>query len=123
MEKRSRSGLARLVDATRYSMRGLASACRNETAFRQELAVIVILLPVALWLGNTAIQKSLLVLSALMILIVELINSAIEATVDRIGTEAHPLSAQAKDMGSAAVLITLIAAAAVWVFIAWERWS
>jgi len=123
MEKRSRSGLARLADATRYSIRGLTNAWRNETAFRQEVVVIVILLPVALWLGNTAIQRALLVLSALMILIVELINSAIESTVDRIGSEAHPLSAQAKDMGSAAVLITLITAAAVWVFIAWERWS
>ena len=123
MEKRSRTGMARLVDATRYSIRGLTSAWRNETAFRQELVTIVVLLPVALWLGNSAIQRALLVLSALMILIVELINSAIEATVDRIGPEAHPLAARAKDMGSAAVLVTLIAAAAVWVFIAWERWS
>ncbi len=123
MEKRSRSGPARLVDATRYSILGLTSAWRNETAFREELVVIAILLPVALWLGTTAIQRALLVLSALMILIVELINSAIEAAVDRIGTENHPLSARAKNMGSAAVLITLIAAAAVWALIAWERWS
>lgn len=122
MEKRSRSGAARLVDATRYSMRGLTSAWCNESAFRQELVVIIIMLPVAFWLGTTAVQRSLLVLSALLILIVELLNSSIEATVDRVGTEEHPLSAQAKNMGSAAVLIALIAAAAVWAVIAWERW-
>jgi diacylglycerol kinase (ATP) len=122
MEKRSRTGLARLVDASRYSMLGLASAWRNETAFRQELVVIVILLPVALWLGTTAAQRALLVLSTLMILIVELINSAIEATVDRIGKEEHPLSGQAKNLGSAAVLLALIAGLAVWGFVAWERW-
>ena len=122
MEKQSRSGPARLIDATRYSIQGLAGAWRNETAFRQEVVSIALAMPVAFWLGETAAQRALLILSVLLILIVELINSAIEATVDRIGAERHPLSAQAKNMGSAAVLIALINAFSVWALVAWERW-
>jgi diacylglycerol kinase (ATP) len=123
MEKQSKTGLSRLIDATRYSLQGLTQAWRSETAFRQELVVIVLATPAAFWLGITATQRALLVCSALLILIVELINSAIEATVDRIGAERHPLSGQAKNMGSAAVLIALIGAVAVWGLVAWERWQ
>lgn len=123
MEKQNKTGLPRLIDATRYSIQGMAQAWRSETAFRQELVVIVLAIPAAFCLGITATQRALLVFSALLILIVELINSAIEATVDRIGAERHPLSGHAKNMGSAAVLIALIGAVAVWGLVAWERWQ
>jgi len=123
MEKRSTTGMTRLIHATRYSLQGLAQAWRGETAFRQEVIVIALSIPAAFWLGRTAAQRALLIFSALLILIVELLNSAVEATVDRIGAERHPLSGQAKNMGSAAVLIALIAAVAVWGLVAWERWT
>lgn len=122
MEKRSRTGLIRLVDATRYSFRGIASAWKNEAAFRQEVAIIVPLLPLSFWIGTTATQRALLILSGLLILAVELINSAIEAAIDRIGPERHPLSGQAKDMGSAALLLSLLAGVCVWGLIVWDRW-
>ena len=123
MEKPSATGMTRLIHATRYSLQGLAQAWRSETAFRQEAIVIALSIPAAFWLGHTATQRALLIFSALLILIVELLNSAVEATVDRIGAERHPLSGQAKNMGSAAVLIALIAAVAVWGLAAWERWT
>ena len=122
MQKRSKSGLQRLIDATGYSLRGFQAAWRSEVAFRQELLLIMILLPAAFWLGTDMTQRAVLMLSSLLILAVELINSAIESIVDRIGPEAHPLSGQAKNMGSAAVLISLIATAVVWGLVAWERW-
>lgn len=123
MEKKNRSGLRRLLDATRYSWFGLSAAWRNEQAFRQETYVVVPLLPVAFWLGSNATQRALLLFSLLLIPIVELLNSAIEAVVDRIGKELHPLCGQAKDMGSAAVLIALIAAALTWGLVAWEKFK
>lgn len=122
MEKVSRKGLIRLWDAARYSLRGIAAAWQNEAAFRQEVAVILPLLPLALWVGTTAAQRAVLILSALLILVIELINSAIESAIDRIGPERHPLSGQAKDMGSAALMIALIAGICVWGVIIWERW-
>jgi len=122
MQKRSKSGLQRLIDATGYSLKGFKSAWANEAAFRQEVLLVLVLLPAAFWLGTDMTQRALLVLSTLLILAVELLNSAIESVVDRIGLEAHPLSGQAKNMGSAAVLISLIAAAAVWGMVAWQRW-
>ncbi len=121
MQKRTRSGLQRLIDATRFSWLGLSAAWRNEQAFRQEVYVVVPLLPAAFWLGVNATQRALLIFSLLLIPIVELLNSGIEAVVDRFGPELHPLCGQAKDMGSAAVLITLIASGATWALIAWER--
>ncbi|MDA8141457.1 MAG: diacylglycerol kinase [Desulfobacteraceae bacterium] len=121
MGKRSRKGLIRLVDATRFSIYGFKAAWRDEAAFRQEVVAVAILVPLAFWLGTTAVERALLIFSALLMLIVELLNSAIEAVVDRIGLEDHPLSGQAKDMGSAAILVTLIAGGAVWLFIAWKR--
>jgi diacylglycerol kinase (ATP) len=123
MIKRSRSGLQRLLDATRYSWLGLQAAWRSEQAFRQEVYVVVPLLPVSFWLGANATQRALLLFSLLLIPIVELLNSGIEAVVDRFGEELHPLCGQAKDMGSAAVLITLIAAGLTWALIAWERFA
>ena len=122
MEKESRKGLRRLWDAIAVSFYGLKAAWRHEAAFRQELVLTLVLLPAAWWLGTTMTQRAILIASLLLVLIVELLNSAIESIVDRIGAERHPLSGRAKDMGSAAVLLALIAAAAVWALVAWQRW-
>jgi diacylglycerol kinase (ATP) len=122
MENQNRGFVKRWADATRWSFQGLAAAWRNEAAFRQELLAILILLPVAFWLGTTAVQRALLVGCLLLIVIVELLNSAVETVVDRIGPDRHPLSGQAKNLGSAAVLIALVTAALVWGLVAWERW-
>jgi diacylglycerol kinase (ATP) len=117
------TGMRRLIDATSYSAMGLKAAWHNEAAFRQEVALVIVLIPAGFWLGTTGTQRALLIFSSLLILIVELLNSAIEAAIDRIGPEIHPLSEQAKNMGSAAVLMSLIAAALVWGLVAWERWG
>jgi diacylglycerol kinase (ATP) len=111
------SGLRRLVKATRYSVDGLIDAVRNEAAFRQELALAAILVPLGLALGSDGVRRALLVGSVLLVLIVELLNSAIEATVDRISEEPHRLAKRAKDMGSAAVMLSLVAAAATWALV------
>jgi diacylglycerol kinase (ATP) len=99
------------------SMRGLAGAFRDEAAFRQELALAVIVIPLGLWLGHGAIERVVLVAPVLLVLIVELLNSAIEATVDRIGPERHVLAGLAKDIGSAAVLLSLVLLAVVWLIV------
>jgi diacylglycerol kinase (ATP) len=122
MKKQRYTGLQRLWAATGYSIQGLKAAWIHETAFRQELLLALLLAPVACWLGTTMTQRALLIFSLVLILVVELLNSAIEATVDRIGSEHHKLSGQAKNMGSAAVLVALIAAAGVWILVAWQRW-
>ncbi len=110
-------GWRRLRNATAYSWAGLRAAWRNEQAFRQEGWLCLILAPVALWLGESAIERGLLVSSLLLIVIVELLNSGIEAVVDRIGSERHELSGRAKDIGSAAVFVALLNAAVVWLLI------
>ena len=112
---------AHIVKAFIWSMAGLRAAWKNEQAFRWEATIIFLMLPVGLWLGRTAVERALLILSAMSILITELLNSAVEAVVDRIGPERHELSKQAKDMGSAAALISMIIAAVVWGLIAYER--
>ena len=104
----------RIVRATRYSLAGLRSAIREEAAFRQELILALVLIPVAVWLGDNGVERALMIASLLVVLIVELLNSAIEAVVDRIGTEPHDLSGRAKDLGSAAVFISLVAVPVVW---------
>jgi len=106
-----------------YSMKGLAAALRHESAFRQEAILFVVLLPVALWLGQGVLQYTLLIGSLLLVLIVELLNSAIEAVVDRIGDERHELAGRAKDMGSAAVFIALANVVLIWALIAWLRFA
>lgn len=111
------TGLTRLINATRFSWQGLRAALAHEEAFLQEALASIVLIPLAFWLGETGIEKALLVGSWLLVLIVELLNSAVEATIDRIGAEAHELSGRAKDQGSAAVLIALINAVLVWVLI------
>jgi len=122
MEKRSRSGWQRLWDATGYSLQGFKAAWQNEAAFRQETVLVALLLPAAFWIGGTMTQRSLLIFSLLLVLVVELLNSAIETAIDRIGLERHALSGQAKNLGSAAVMTSLLAMAVVWGLVAWERW-
>lgn len=108
------TGLRRVLSATRNSIAGLGEALRHEDAFRQELILAAILIPAALWVGSGGVQKALLIGSVLLVLIVELLNSAIEATVDRISFENHRLAKRAKDIGSAAVMLALANAALVW---------
>ena len=112
------AGLGRLVGALRCSVAGLRHAARNEAAFRQELVLATLLLAPAIALPVTRLERLVLILSMLLVMVVELLNSAIEATVDRIGAERHPLSGLAKDLGSAAVAIALVMSLACWVVIA-----
>ena len=111
------SGFKRIYHATGYSFAGLKAAFINEAAFRQELVLVIVLTPVAFWLGEGAIEKALLISSLLLVLIVELINSAIESAIDRIGSDTHELSGRAKDIGSAAVFLCLLNAALIWFFL------
>ena len=104
----------RIVTATRHSFAGLRDAFRDEAAFRQELLLGAILVPIAVWLGDNGLQRALMIAVLLQVLIVELLNSAIEAVVDRFGPEHHNLSRRAKDIASAAVFISLIAVPIVW---------
>jgi diacylglycerol kinase (ATP) len=110
-------GLRRLINAFGYSRDGFAAAWKHEAAFREELMLAAIAVPAGLWLGQTGIERALLVGTILIVLIVELLNSAIEAVVDRVSAERHELSKRAKDIGSAAVLVTLMLAGAVWALI------
>lgn len=116
-------GLAqRLVKAIRYSCNGLQKAWQTEQAFRYEFYVLLIALPSAWLLGKGALERALLMGSCLLVVIVELINSALEAVVDRIGTERHELSGRAKDFGSAAVFCSVILAVIVWAILLTDRW-
>jgi len=112
-----KGGIARIVNATIYSWQGLKAAVRNEAAFRQELAAFVVLAPLGYWLGDTGLERAVLIGSLLLVLITELLNSGVEAVVDRTGSERHELSGRAKDLGSAAVLIALINVVVVWVLV------
>ena len=114
---KGKRGLRRLMNATRYSIDGLAAAWRHENAFRQELVLCVVLLPVALSLPLSGVEKVLLTGSLLLVLIVELLNTAIEAAVDRDSVRIDPLGKRAKDYGSAAVMIVLLVAGLTWVTI------
>jgi diacylglycerol kinase (ATP) len=107
-------GLERLRLATLNSLRGLRHCYRSEAAFRQELWLSAVLLPAALWLGESGVERALLVGSVLFVLVVELLNTGIEVVVDRIGTERNHLSGFAKDLGSAAVLCSLLLLGATW---------
>ncbi|WP_427912431.1 diacylglycerol kinase [Ramlibacter sp. MMS24-I3-19] len=108
-----RTGLSRMWHATGYSLAGLRAGW-GETAFRQEAVAAIVLLPLAFWLGAGWVQVAVLAGSVLLVLIVELLNTGIEAVVDRIGPEWHDLSKRAKDMGSAAVLLALLLALGIW---------
>lgn len=111
---KSKTGLRRILNATGYSIAGLAAAYQHEHAFRQELWLALVLLPLALILGDTGIERALMAGSVLLVLIVELLNSAVETALDRISLETHPLIKRAKDIGSAAVLMSLVNVVAVW---------
>jgi len=110
-------GVGRMLRAFGSSAKGLAGAFREEEAFRQELAFACVAVPLALWLGHSGVERALLVAPVLLILIVELLNSAIEATVDRIGLERHALAGLAKDVGSAAVLLSFLLLGIVWLLV------
>ena len=123
MGKPGNTGLRRIVNATFFSIAGLSAAWRSESAFRQELVLCVVLVPAGLWLGQNAVERALLVGTCLLVLVVELLNSGIEAVVDRVGEELHPLSGRAKDFGSAAVFVALGLTLIVWSLILWERFG
>lgn len=113
------TGIKRIILAAGYSAKGLRAAFVHEAAFRQELLLCAVLIPLACWLDVNAIERMLLISSLLLVLIVELLNSAIEAVVDRIGPEQHQLSGRAKDLGSAAVLIALLLTLYLWSSALW----
>jgi diacylglycerol kinase (ATP) len=114
MAKPGQTGIARIISATRYSWQGLSACWRMEAAFRQEALLALLLVPLGIYLGDSGTEKALLVATCLLVLIVEVLNSAIEAVVDRIGHEKHELSGVAKDLGSAAVFLSLILLVLVW---------
>ncbi|MCW8964148.1 MAG: diacylglycerol kinase [Gammaproteobacteria bacterium] len=107
-------GIERIIKAFGYSLKGFKAAYRYEAAFRQELALSIIMVPLGFWLGQTPIEQVLLVGVVLMVLVVELLNTAVEAVVDRIGSEHHELAGRAKDIGSAAVFLSLTTVVIVW---------
>jgi diacylglycerol kinase (ATP) len=115
------SGIARIIAATKNSLHGIRDAWRFESAFRQDSAISLLLLLLSFWLAQTIVEWLLLIMPLFLLLIVEIINSAIENVVDRIGEERHILSGRAKDMASSAVMFCLILIAIVWLSIAWSR--
>lgn len=117
MSKPGNTGFTRIIKAAGYSWAGLKAAFKHEAAFRQELALCLVMIPLGVWLGQTGIERALLIGSLLLVLIVELINSAIEAVVDRFGGEQHELSGRAKDIGSAAVFIALLNVVVIWALV------
>lgn len=118
-EFKGKQGLVRLINALGYSRDGLAAAWKNEAAFREEVLLAIVAIPLAVFLGETGVDRALLIGSILLILIVEILNSGLEAIVDKASPEKHELAKQAKDMGSAAVLLSLINAAVVWACVLW----
>jgi diacylglycerol kinase (ATP) len=117
MAYQNAKGFRRLINACFFSIAGFKATWQHEEAFRQEVALLIICTPLALWLGGDNIEKVLLIGSVVLVLLVELLNSAVEAVVDRVGFEHHELSARAKDIGSAAVMLSLIWAATTWALI------
>ena len=114
---KGKTGIKRLLNAFKYSVAGTLAAFKHEDAFRQEVILSIILIPLAIYLGQTTIEQALMITSILLIIIVELLNSSVEATVDRISVKRHKLSKRAKDIGSAAVFFSLINAAVIWFLI------
>ena len=114
---KGKTGIKRLVNAFTYSVAGTYAAFKHEDAFRQEVILSAVLIPLAIYLGETGIEQALMIASVLLVIIVELLNSSLEATVDRISVKRHKLSKRAKDIGSAAVFFSLINAAVIWFLI------
>lgn len=121
MNKPGLRGFARVVAATGYSLRGLRAAWRWEEAFRVEAILGLILLPAAFWVGQSLLHQLVLIIAFGIVVVAELVNSAIEAIVDRIGMEPHPLSGQAKDLGSATVFVSTLLCGLVWGLSLWQR--
>jgi diacylglycerol kinase (ATP) len=121
MEKKTSKGFERIVNAFKFTFKGVRSAWSNEEAFRQEALVLILVVPAGLIIPETFLQKGLFIGAWLLVLVIELLNSAIESVVDRIGYEKHPLSGQAKDMGSAAVFIGICLSVIIWISIICER--
>lgn len=117
MAKPGATGLTRIINAAGYSWSGFKAAFNHEAAFRQELALCVVLAPLGYWLGQTGVQRAMLIGSLLLVLIVELLNSAVEAVVDRVGSDHHELAGRAKDIGSAAVFVSLLSVAVIWTLV------
>jgi diacylglycerol kinase (ATP) len=117
MPREKPQGLTRVLRAAGASWKGLLGAYRGEAAFRQELGLSVLVIPLGLWLGRTGVERALLIAPMLLVLIVELLNSAVEATVDRIGFERHVLAGLAKDIGSAAVLMSFVLLGVMWLLV------
>ena len=115
------TGIARIIAASRNSFRGIRDAWLYEAAFRQEAGLTTVLLLLSFWLAQTLVEWLLLILPLFLLVIVELLNSAIENTIDRIGAERHTLSGRAKDMASSAVMFCLILIAVIWLSMAWSR--
>jgi diacylglycerol kinase (ATP) len=117
IDRHKPTGISRLIRSFGYSYQGFRLAWREEAAFRQEVALAAVVIPAGLYLGHTGVQRVLLIMPMLLILVVEFLNSAVEAVVDRSGTERHPLAGMAKDMGSAAVLLSFVLLGTVWLLI------
>ena len=120
---KGRTGIDRVVHAIGYSLAGLTTAYRGESAFRQEVWVAVVLAPSAFWVGRNWVEVALLIGSTLLVLIVELLNSGIEAAIDRVSFDWHDLSKRAKDLASAAVLLSLLLCAGIWTAALWQRFA
>lgn len=118
---KGRTGLDRVIRATGYSMAGLKAAYRGESAFRQEFWLAALMFPLAFWLGRSWVEVALLAGSLMLVLIVELLNSGIEAAIDRVSYELHDLSKRAKDLASAAVFLSLLLCAGIWAAALWQR--
>lgn len=123
MANAGNTGIKRIINATFFSLAGLRAAWRHEAAFRQECALVLVATIAAFWVGESAVERALLIGSSWLVLIVELLNSAVEAAIDRVGMEQHQLSERAKDLGSAGVFVSLGLAALVWGLILWERFA
>lgn len=119
--KQQKTGFKRLGSALMFSLAGIKAALKTEAAFRQECALSLVMLPGAFWLGQTAVERSLLIGTVLLVLIIELLNTGLEAAVDRGGTDYDELAGRAKDLGSAAVFVSLILTLFVWLMIGWQR--
>ena len=118
-EFKGKQGIVRLINAMGYSRDGLSAAWQHEAAFREEVLLAIVAIPLALFFGNSGVDRALLIGSILLILIVEILNSGLEAIVDKASPEKHELAKRAKDMGSAAVLLSLVNAAVVWLCVLW----
>ena len=121
MGQAGNTGFRRILNAAFFSFAGIKTAWQNEAAFRQECLLCVVLIPAGVWLGQNAVERALLIGSCLIVLIVELLNTAVEFVVDRVGTDHHRLSGQAKDLGSAAVFMSLVLVVVIWVLIGWSH--